>query len=811
MFRLTRYFSLASGLAILAMSVLLLWAYRSSEVAERTEISGVRNEMLARTFANAIWPEFGAALVNASGRDAQALREQALTRRLHDRIRELSVGVPIIKIKVYDLQGKAVFSTVAREIGEDKRDNRGFLSARNGATISEMVYRGKMSATEGEIENVNVVSSYIPIRPDPDGQVKAVFELYADVSGDIREIDRDSWRLLLGLAISFGILYGVLLLIVGRADRILRRQYEAIRENETSIGTKNLALEAANQRLHMAASVFERSIEGIVITDPEQRVIEVNRAFTEITGYTPEESIGNTPRLLSSGWHDEAFYRAMWDAVREQGYWQGEVTNRRKTGEAYRQWLTLCADYNDHREVVYYIGMFYDITEKRLSEERIARLAYYDALTGLANRRLFEDRLENAVLLARRNGTSLAVLFIDLDRFKPVNDSLGHKAGDTLLKQVAARLSGIVRDCDTTARLGGDEFAMLLGGESYERRQVTAAVAQRILDALSAPFMIENREIATGASIGISFYPTDGATPEILIKHADVAMYQAKRSGRGRYRFFLPEMNAGALERLSLEESLRHALERDEFELHFQPKVCTASGTLTGAEALLRWRHPARGLVPPAEFIPIAEETGLIVPIGAWVLEQACRQVMEWAQRVPSGFRISVNLSVRQLQGDVDETVREVLAATGADPSKIELELTESMLMGDTERAIALMDTLAGFGVQLALDDFGTGYSSLAYLKRFPIHKLKIDRSFVSDLPGDRGAIAIVQATIALAHSLGLTVVAEGVETAGQLEFLREAGCGECQGYLFGPPVPAAQFATMLGDPQVQVIGRQAP
>jgi diguanylate cyclase (GGDEF)-like protein/PAS domain S-box-containing protein len=802
MFRLTRYFSLASGLAVLGMSLLLLWAYHSSEIAERTEISGARNEILARTFANAIWPEFGASLTSMSGLDAQAVREQPITRRLHERIRELSVGVPIIKIKVYDLQGTAVFSTVAREIGENKRENSGFLSARNGALMSELVHRGRMSATEGEIENVDVVSSYIPIRPDADGQVKAVFELYTDVSADIREIARDSRRLLLGLALSFGLFYGVLLLIVGRADLILRRQYQAIRENEASIGTKNLALEAANLRLHTTASVFERSIEGIVITNPEQRVIEVNRAFTEITGYTAEESIGGTPRLLSSGWHDDAFYRGMWEAVRTQGYWQGEVTNRRKTGEVYRQWLTLCADYNDHNEVVCYIGMFYDITEKRLSEERIARLAYYDALTGLANRRLFEDRLENAVLTARRKGTSLAVLFIDLDRFKPVNDSLGHKAGDTLLKQVAARLSGIVRDCDTTARLGGDEFAILLAGESGERQQVTAAVAQRILDALAAPFVIEGREIATGASIGISFYPADGSTPEMLIKHADVAMYQAKHGGRNRYRFFLPAMNAGALERLGLEEGLRHALERNEFELYFQPKVCTASGILTGAEALLRWRHPERGLVPPGEFIPIAEETGLIVPIGAWVLEQACLRVKEWEGCLPSGFRIAVNLSARQLQGEIDETVRELLAATAADPARIELELTESMLMDDTERSIALMDKLAAFGVQLALDDFGTGYSSLAYLKRFPIQKLKIDRSFVSDLPDDRGAIAIVQATIALAHSLGMTVVAEGVETAAQRDFLRVAGCGECQGYLFGAPVPVAQFAASLGHVQ---------
>lgn len=798
MFRLTRYFSLASGIAVLVMSLLLLWAYHSTEIAERTEIAGLRNETLARTFSNALWPEFGAALTAPSGEQDSVLRAGPLSERLSARVRELSVGVPIIKVKIYDLHGTAVFSTVASEIGEDKRNNSGFLSARGGELKSELVHRGRMSATEGEIENVDVVSSYIPIRPDSDEQIKAVFELYTDVSEDVREIGRDSRRLLLGLAISFGLFYAVLQVIVGRADVILRRQYQAIRVNESSIRNKNMALQAANQRLNMAARVFERSIEGIVITDSRQCVIEVNCAFSEITGYAAEESIGVSARLFAPDVHDEAFCRQIWDIVRSEGIWQGEVSNQRKSGETFLQWLTLCADYNDHHEVVCFIGMFYDVTEKRLNEERIARLAYYDVLTGLANRRLFEDRLENAVLRARRNSTSLAVLFIDLDRFKPVNDSLGHKAGDLLLKQVGVRLSGIVRDCDTTARLGGDEFAILLAGESGERKHVTEAVAQRILEALSMSFEIDGREISTGASIGISFYPYDGATPEVLIKHADVAMYQAKRNGRNCYRFFLPVMNEGALERLGLEEGLRHALERNEFELFFQPKVSTANGALTGAEALLRWRHPERGLVPPSDFIPIAEATGLIVPIGAWVLEQACHRVIEWAPHLPPGFRIAVNLSARQLQSDVVKTVSEVIAVTGADPQRIELELTESMLMEDAEGAVELMNRLAGLGVQLSLDDFGTGYSSLSYLMRFPISRLKIDRSFVRDLPDNRGAIAIMQATIALAHSLDLTVVAEGVETVAQRDFLLAAGCGECQGYLFGPPVPVDQFLVAL-------------
>ena len=798
MFRLSRYFSLASGIAVVSMAMLLSWAYRSSEIIERTEMAGERNETLARSLANAVWPEFGAALTEDVAAGADVLRERPATRQLHERLRELSVGVPIIKIKTYDLTGTAVFSSVPAEIGEDKRDNPGFIAARRGQLMSELVHRGRMSATEGEIENVDVVSSYIPIRTEPGGPVRAVFEVYTDVSADIDAIDDANVRLLLGLAAIFGVFYAVLLLIVGRADRILRRQYASIEASEADLQAKSAELQVANERMRMAAGVFERSIQGIVIVDAQLNAVEINRAFSEITGYSAEETVGRKPPLFSSDWHDVAFYDAMWETVRTQGHWQGEITDRRKNGEVYSQWLTLSADFNERRDIVHYIAMFYDITEKRLNEERIARLAYYDTLTGLANRRLFEDRVEHALQLARRQQTHVAVMFIDLDRFKPVNDSLGHKAGDILLTQVAQRLASIVRDCDTTARLGGDEFAMLLPSDPRHSHSEAAQVAQRILDALAASFLVEGHEIITGASIGASFYPDDGDNLETLLKHADVAMYQAKRAGRNRYRFFLPAMNAGALERLDTEEGLRRALARDEFELYFQPKVCTRSGQLTGAEALVRWHHPKRGLVPPGEFIPVAEENGLIVSIGAWVLEQACQAVKAWEHRLPAGFRLAVNLSARQLRGHVDETVRRVLATSGVDPSRIELELTESMLMEGTERAISLMDRLAALGVKLALDDFGTGYSSLAYLKRFPLNQLKIDRSFIRDLPHDRGARAIVEATIALAHSLGLTVVAEGVETEPQLEFLRNAGCTECQGFLFSPPVPAEQFARIL-------------
>jgi diguanylate cyclase (GGDEF)-like protein len=445
-----------------------------------------------------------------------------------------------------------------------------------------------------------------------------------------------------------------------------------------------------------------------------------------------------------------------------------------------------------------WVAIYEDITERHRAEQSIAHMARHDALTDLPNRVLFRERMAEGLARVDALGETLAVICLDLDNFKGVNDTLGHPIGDKLLGIIAERIRVTVREGDTIARLGGDEFALLIAGGFQDSRQYVSDVAQRLLDALAEPFWIEGHEIIAGASIGISLYPLDGDAPETLLKHADVAMYQAKHAGRNRYRFFVPAMNAGALERLGIEESLRHALDRNEFELYFLPTVSSATGRLTGAEVLMRWRHPERGLLLPGAFVTIAEETGLIVPIGAWLLEEACRAFARWRPRLPPGFRIAVNLSARQLQGDLVETVRRALALTGTDPSGIELELTERMLMVDTERAIEMMDGLAALGVRLSLDDFGTGYSSLAYLKRFPLDKLKIDRSFVADLPDDRSGIAIVEATLALAHSLGLTVIAEGVENDAQFAFLRRAGCAECQGYLFSPPVPADRFADLL-------------
>ncbi len=555
----------------------------------------------------------------------------------------------------------------------------------------------------------------------------------------------------------------------------------------------------SEERIRLLASVFEHGQEGILITDAEQKIVAVNRSFTRLTGYELDEVQGKTPRMLRSGWHDHEFYQAMWRSLTETGAWKGELHDRRKNGELYVEWLTILAIKNDQGDVTNYIGMFEDITQEKEAEQRIAHLAYHDTLTDLANRRLFEDRLEQALRHAHRASSKTALLYVDLDRFKPINDTFGHKAGDLLLKEVAQRLSACVRDSDTVARLGGDEFALVLHGVDQNHASITA---QRAIDALARPFQVDQHDVFIGASIGIGIYPSDGVDVTTLVKHADIAMYQAKQAGRNTYRFFKPEMNIGALERLQLENDLRRAIEQQEFELYYQPQVDIPSGRIVGAEALVRWHHPERGLITPATFIRLSEETGLIVPIGAWVLEQACRQAVSWRAHAPAGFRIAVNLSARQFQPQILDTVSETLRRTGAAPQALELELTESMVMQDPDAAIGLLRAMADLGIQLAIDDFGTGYSSLSYLKRFPLHKLKVDRSFVQDIPADNNDAAITSATIALAHSLNLKVIAEGVETSEQLAFLRRQGCDQYQGYYCSHPVPAGDFAKLLANEQ---------
>ncbi len=560
-----------------------------------------------------------------------------------------------------------------------------------------------------------------------------------------------------------------------------------------------LARKRTERQLRLAAHVFEHSGEAIMITDRENRIIEINPAFTHQTGYTIEEVRGQNPRLLASGRNSPEDYRAMWQAIREHGLWRGEMWDRAKSGDVYPKLLTISTVKNAHEEIEYYIASFSDISNLKAAEENIRHLAHHDTLTGLPNRLHLTVALDQAIAEAQRGGRRIALMFIDMDRFKLINDTLGHHVGDLLLIEVAQRLKSCVRQSDIVARLGGDEFVVVLTGLG-EDNMVATTVAGKILNHLAQPYEIEGHVLHSSPSIGISLYPVDGDDIATLMKNADAAMYHAKEQGRNNAQYFTAEMNSAASLRLALERDLRNALAANQFELHYQPQICTTTGMACGVEALVRWRHPERGLVSPLDFVPVAEESGLIEALGAWVLDEACRQLAAWQAAGLEGITMAVNLSAHQLRSpQLVELVRATMARHRIYADALELEITESTAMTDPERAIGQLRELRALGVRLAIDDFGTGYSSLAYLKNLPIQTLKLDRSFVRDIETDANDAAISAATVALAHSLGLKVVAEGVETEAQRHFLSDIHrCDLLQGYLFGKPEPADACAARL-------------
>ena len=558
----------------------------------------------------------------------------------------------------------------------------------------------------------------------------------------------------------------------------------------------------AEKDLRMAATVFEHSTSAILITDPAGYIVQANEAFSRVSGYAVEQVLDQLPNMLTVDEQQDAHLRYVLKQLNEHSTWEGEVWLKRRNGEHYPAWVGITAVLDDEGDLASYVCFFSDISERKASEQRIHRLAYYDALTHLPNRTLFQDRLHTALQSAERQKGWVVLMFLDLDRFKPINDSLGHAAGDRMLKEMATRLLGCVDDDDTVARLGGDEFTLLLQPRANREMALNRAihVAEQILGSLVKPFVLEGREFFVTASIGIALSPQDGNELSQLMKNADTAMYHAKERGKNNFQFYQADMNASALERLELESDLRHALEQDEFVLYYQPQFSGDGKRLTGAEALLRWRHPRRGLVPPGDFIPVLEELGLVVDVGDWVISEACRQLKSWhlaKVRVP---KVSVNISARQFSdGQLGTRIANILKEIGLPPACLELELTESILMREVSEAMQILDGLKNLGLSIAVDDFGTGYSSLNYLKQFPIDVLKIDRTFVDGLPSGEQDAQIARAIIAMAHSLNLAVIAEGVETQEQLDFLREHGCDEVQGYLFGRPMPASGFEAQFG------------
>ena len=658
-FRLTHYFSVASLVGILIILVALLLFYRHFAFEALKSQESRANVALTQAFANTIWPQYSSFIGGALAIPKAELPQRDEIIRLKEDVLRQMHGLHVVKVKIYDLGGLTVFSSDARQIGEDKSANAGFLSAKAGKTVSDITFRNRFDAFEQVIVDRNLVSSYIPIRRSEESPVEGVFEVYSDVTDLVAVLEKTQWQIIGGVLASLSLLYLFLFGIVRRADKVI----------------------AEERRVHEAELIFR---------------------------------------------------------------------------------------------------------------------AYHDSLTGLPNRAKFSEHL-NALIQDRRTaGTNCALLFLDLDRFKEVNDSLGHLVGDRLLEEAAHRLKACLREVDLVARLGGDEFLIALPGLTTTGHVVN--LAEKIRGAIATkPYIIGAHHLTVTTSIGISLYPEDGADVTSLVKNADTALYHAKRIGRDNYQFFSAGMNMRALDTLVMSNDLRLALQRNEFLLNYQPVIDLASGRITAVEALIRWKHPGMGMVSPLRFIPLAEDIGFIGPIGEWVLRTACEQMRQWQRSGMAPQRMTVNLSARQLrQSDLAQRISSILDQAGLEAWYLELEITESMVMQDAEEAARILHELHRMGINLSLDDFGTGYSSLSYLKRFPIGVLKIDRSFVKDIPENPDDTAITRAIIALAHVLNLGVIAEGVETGEQLAFLKAEGCQEGQGFLFSEPRTAPELEPLL-------------
>jgi len=572
------------------------------------------------------------------------------------------------------------------------------------------------------------------------------------------------------------------------APAVERELHEAIQRQEQRV---------AEGRRRLSDCVFESADEGIMLIDAQGHIVAVNPAFAKITGYREAEVLGRSPRILESGGQDAAFQRHIWERAQSVGHWSGEITDRRKSGEVYPAWLTLSVARDAQGVLTHYVGLFSDRSAVIEARERADFLWHHDALTGLPNRVLLRDRLQQAVDAAEPAGRQVAVLLLNIDRLQRVNERLGHDTGDALLKELASRLLALLAPGDTLARLGSDEFVMIL--TQFSGADEITAIAQRLREEIARPLHIQDEAVSVTASLGVSVYPDNGIDPVDLLKGADTALALVKEEGRNGTRFLTTEMNARALRQIILETHLRHAIERGQLALHYQPQVSLGDGHICGVEALIRWRSSELGLISPADFIPLAEDSGLILPIGEWVMRTACLQNKAWQEAGLPPVCVAVNVSAHQFtDGSLPAMVRRALEASALDPQYLDVELTESVMMRDTELSLKQITELRQMGVSVSLDDFGTGYSSLAYLSRFALDKLKIDQGFVCKITSDARSAAITSASIALARCLGITVIAEGVETEGQLDYLRHAGCDEIQGYLFSEAVPANELALLI-------------
>jgi len=661
MFHLIRYFSVASFIGITLVIIALSYLYKEISMVSLVAHESRSNAALTQTFSNSLWLKHSNFVKQASGLDKNAIEKLPGLKLLDADVRQMMRGLNVVKVKLYSLNGNTVYSTESKQIGADKSESKGFLSAKNGKSASELTFRNQFYSLEGIVSDRNLIASYIPVIQRENDGVEAVFELYSDVTDLIISLEESQTRLVTGVFAILALLYGFLYFIVHRAAIIMREQEK--------------------QKLQHA--------------------------------------------------------------------------------------------------------------------EEIHHQAHHDSLTGLANRKMFTDKLEEAIKRSKRFDKPFAVMFFDLDRFKLINDSLGHDVGDQLLCVASKRIASAIRETDSVFRMGGDEFTVI--AESLNSPDDAAIIANRIIRNMSQPIQLESHELIVTTSIGIAIFPKDDNSIEQIIKDADAAMYRAKELGRNQFQFYTDDMNARSLERLAIENDLRKALKNKEFELFYQPKANSNGRDIVGMEALLRWRHPERGLMTPDKFLSYLEDTGLIIPVGEWVIEKACQDIRRWIDEGNQAMRVSVNLSSAQFRSDLlVSKIARILKETEIEPQYLELELTESMLVENTLSVIEILQQLKQIGVYISIDDFGTGYSSLNYLKSFPIDYIKIDRSFIKDLENSEKDAAITSAIATLAHSLNMQVVAEGVENEQQMEYLRSQGCQQVQGYLIGKPMPIQQLKEMM-------------
>ncbi|MBF0214221.1 MAG: EAL domain-containing protein [Magnetococcales bacterium] len=820
--RKMRLFAAFGLLAFVVLVSLVGFFHRQVLTGQILELGETNHRLFASLLANGMWSALEPLVVpDDPNVTLERIRSQdgPLLAQLQSFTRDFS----IVSIRLYNRQGRIVLSTERTEVGTTPEAGEGFRVALEGQSRHRFQSGDSGAPAEKTASNVAaLLISHQPLRHGADVTVWGVVEIRQDVTAQIMPINRSLLKELITTGLFVLVLVLLFVIVIHRLKRDIRaheqnriryvQQIQQDKENlEKRIQERTRELTRTNQALKievevrrqaeaelcLAASVYQNTTEGIMVMDVNGRIESVNPAFVTITGFSEDEAVHQPMRLLYSPQHDEAFHRQIEQELATKGSWRGEMWSQRKNGAVYPEFANINAIRDGDGNIRQFVKVFSDLSGIKSSEQQLDFLVHHDSLTGLPNRLQLKDRMRQSFSYAVRFNQIVGILFVGLDRFTLINEAVGRNIGDRILRDVAVRLTQCLRDEDSLARVGGDEFVVvatgLLQGGNAGR------IARKLLAALSEPFLVEKERYYLSASIGITLYPVDAGDEDNHLKKAESAMRRAKEQGGNAIHFFTQEIDAVSAKRMAIENGLRLALERDELFLHYQPQIDVSSGRLAGVEALVRWRSPEMGLVSPVNFIPIAEESDLISAIGDWVLRTACQQHMIWQEEGFAPVRVAVNLSARQFQHrDLAKKVSRILLDTGMDPHYLELELTEGMFMRDVNQTVSTLHALKAMQLQLSIDDFGTGYSSLSYLKRFPIHTLKIDRAFVRDIIADPDDAAITKTIISMAKNLNLQVVAEGVASPDQLEFLRSLGCDLVQGFLFSQPVPPEEIALYL-------------